>query len=234
VSSVIGRAVALVAGLVLAGAGIVGLAPPASAAAVVAASQAGIFVCHATGTVVPTDSETSKAGWMQAGTFSGAGACNSGGTTWQLQFSGGWSRVGPIGLCWAANYFLDMHLTSPLSTFETGQSWQEAVPTPLPPQEPVASHQVIEVAAASVDTPQPFIGPSAAVPESFGVAETQPDACSGWPPAYTQATLPPPPPFEVTADWEFPGIPSPDALQPSVLSACMTLTGVLPRACVSV
>lgn len=93
---------------------------------------------------------------------------------------------------------------------------------------------MIDVNPIPLSVPNPFGGspsPTVNVPESLGIAQTNPDPCADWANG-VEPLPPPPPPFEVTADWAFPGIPSTPT--GGLLDACVTVQGVLPRTCVNV
>jgi len=222
----VNRGLALLAALVVVGTGVVGLAAPASADPIVV-NPAAVFECHATATVVPTEVFADpRLGWWEGGTLSGSGTCRSSQGTAPLTFGGSWERFGSGGGCPAAWFHLDVQ--GPFPRFQT---WRE-----MTSENPAVASRVIGI--------NPFYVPPGGVPvgygsfsvpvaTSFGVATSDPVACAAWPttPGEEPQSSPAPPPFQVVADWNISGYPFPTT-PPSLLSACVTVQGVLPRTCV--
>jgi hypothetical protein len=232
------RAFAVLAMVALVGAGAVGVAGPASAAGVTVGSGSGLtFVCHATATVVPSTIDWGRGVWEESGTVGGDGSCQSGGATWQVNFSGTWSRFGGGrgSTCPVSDFHLwDMHLANPNASFDTAQEWRE-----LSGESPTGpSRQVIAVNPIDMPPGGVPIGTDALfvpVPTSLGVAETDPAGCAAWPtaPSPEPVEYPAPPPFHATVDWNFPGPPLGAPSPPGgLLQTCLTVQGVVPRSCV--
>jgi hypothetical protein len=213
-------AVAVVLGLIASGG--VALAGPASAAGVSVDSVEGggvSFVCHATATVVPAGLGWGRGQWEESGEWSGDGTCQSGAASWQLHFSGWWSRGGAGGKCGPAHYYLyPMWLSHGSSSFFWDELWDEvpAVPGVFTVTDPTAPVYM---------------------PDSIGRFTTDADPCAGWPDASASPAdpVPTPPAYHLTADW---GFVSPNgepvSVPSSLLQACVTVQDLVPRTCVKV
>jgi hypothetical protein len=238
---------------VVAASGVVASAAPAAATGVsVGSGAAPVFVCHATATVTPSVIYAGPiyiqgirtVGWVGSGAVSGDGTCQSDPSApWQLTFSGTWNRSGSrdasTGECPPAGFELQMHLTNASASFDRTQSWLEMTDE----MSSGPSRQVIAV--DPIYTPFPLapvpvgtdgLYPSFPVGTSYGIAQTDPAACAVWPASGPPPdSLPAPPPFQVTADWSFPGPPlGPGPTPTGLLQFCLTVQGVVPRSCLNV
>lgn len=199
--------------------GVLAVALPAAADPVTV--QPGSAACSAVLTVVPTDIYwgPSHAGdWWEGGTVTEVGSCAPGATapmvgtgTWQ-RYGGGRSPV--TGQCPPAEFVLKGR---------NGGNYYE-----------------ITDESSLVDSPQIlglnyFYSPnvpigtdsfSERVPTGLTLAHTDAAACAAWPTTSAPpANIPAPAPFHI----ELYGVPAPTSL----LQACVTVQGVLPRTCVN-
>ena len=221
------------AALALAGAATIGLGRSAVAQVTVVPPEP--FECHATITVVPSSlvygqgSEfgMKAVGWNEFASLSGSGTCHSDpmphlgpGEDVPITFTGSWMRFGSAGGCPPADFQLN---------FSTGQSqqWHEFT------NESDAPIQIIGI--NPIETPPVPFGTGAfvfPVATSYGLIQTDPAACQAWPSTNPPpTTLSTPPPFHVIADWNLSGLPVPFS---SLVQACVTVQGVVPRTCVVV
>ena len=215
--------------LALLGAGAVGLAGPASAAGVSVGFGSGLgFQCQATLTVVPSDiSWGGRYGWTESGTVSGDGTCGSGFGSGPVSFTGSWERMDGVavrtqGGCppW------DMLLSrgSPGSGLNLVEMTDEGTSGP----------NLQLIGNGPFTTPGIPFGTGSLFAEGatpWGIGQTDPVACAAWPTGPpTTLTVPGPPPFHITLDWNNDGVPVPTNL----LGLCLTVQGVIPRTCLDV
>lgn len=214
----------LLIALLIAGATTVGLAGSASAAPVTTGSTA----CSAVLTVVPSEifySPGHLGTWQEFGTVTEVGSCAPGATSPVLA-TGHWERDGDArdtttGECPRARFSLQ-------STFNG--DWTDYFE--MTPESAVTSTQLIGI-RPFYTPPIPVGTDSFSVPLPSGgvvVAKTDPVACTPWP---TTDDPPPPPSYSLPAPPTF-HIEFDNPSVTSLLQACLTVQGVVPRTCLKV
>src|SRR5207248_6291299 len=215
------RGLAFLAATVVAGGAVVGLARPVAATQVTIGS--GPTACSSTGTVVPDFLGWGRDGWEEGGTLTEVGSCQAGATS-PVIATGHWQRTGgarnPVtGECPPAFFELQDTRTNEWTDF-----WEMTDESTV-----VQSPQVIGANPFYVQVPFGTDVINVRVPAGgVSLAETDPAACAAWPTATNPppTSFPTPPPFHI----KFFGPPAGGSQPPtSLLKACLTVLGVLPR-----
>jgi hypothetical protein len=212
----------LLIALIVGGASTVGLAASASAAGVTEASAS----CSGVLTVVPTDivwAPGHVGPWWEDGTVTEVGSCVPGATS-PVVATGTWQRVGGpkssvTGECPRSSFSLQDTRTGAWTNYFEMTS-----------ESPTESSQVIGI--NPIYTPGIPVGTESFTTQiptgGVRIAHTDPVACSAWPTtdAVTEPfSVPGPPTFHIVL--EQPALAS-------LLHACVTIRGIVPRTCLQV
>ena len=205
--------------------GVVGVAGPAVADPVTV--QSGSASCSAMLTVTPTDivwAPTHQGDWWEDGSVTEVGSCEPGATDPVLA-TGSWQRVGGsrdsvTGECPGASFSLQDARTGRWTYYYemTAESGRD-------------TFQVIGI-DPFYTPPIPLFYDSFFLTLPAGgalLAKTDPVACAAWPTGPSEAPpfqIPGPPPFHIELDGKLPAATS-------LLQACLTVQGLLPRTCLN-
>lgn len=213
------RGIVLTAVLAVCGVGMFGLAGTASAAQLTI--EPGSAPCSAVLNVVPGPIRLvggRQGPLYEGGTVTEVGSCEPG-ATGPVLATGTWDRYGGsqdvFGRCPSAELWLTDARTGRFEhDYEITQESSAASSAEIFGVNP--DYFAIPFGYGAIVVPAPVGG--------FFVAQTDQVACAAWPTTLSDA--PAPPPFRIEID----GPRSPTSL----LHACLTVTGVLPRACFAI